>query len=114
MITQCWTNGTVTLQYGEIEIWLNIRHIKSYISDMYVEYISIRICMIIVNIGPPDIYFCIILNIGNKAYNWIITGTLENIQIHQKMRRVFNMMMSFSSHCLNPQVTRKSCIKQYM
>ena len=37
VITQCFTNGTVMLQYGVTEITYNIRHIKSYKSDTKVE-----------------------------------------------------------------------------
>ena len=32
-IIQCWTDGTVTLQMGEIQIRYNIPHIKTYKSD---------------------------------------------------------------------------------
>ena len=37
MITQCWTNGTVTLQYGATKISHNILRIKLYTSDTNVE-----------------------------------------------------------------------------
>ena len=37
VITQCFTNGTVLLQYGGIEIRCNIRRIKPYKSDTKVE-----------------------------------------------------------------------------
>ena len=40
MITKCWTNGTVKLQYGEEEIRHNIRSIKLYTSDKNVEDIN--------------------------------------------------------------------------
>ena len=40
VITQCWTNGTVTLQYGAIKIRYNIRHINLYKSDTNVEDIN--------------------------------------------------------------------------
>ena len=40
VITQCWTNDTVTLQYGRIKIGYNIRHIKPYKSDTNVEDIK--------------------------------------------------------------------------
>ena len=32
-LTWCWTNGTVTLQYGAIKIGHNILQIKPYTSD---------------------------------------------------------------------------------
>ena len=37
VITQCFTNGTVILQYGATEIRYNIRCIKRYKSDTKVE-----------------------------------------------------------------------------
>ena len=40
LITQCCTNGTVTLQYGEIAIRYNICHIKPYTSGRNVEDIK--------------------------------------------------------------------------
>ena len=40
VITQCWTNGTVTLQYGVIQIKHNIRFIKPYTFDTNVEDIT--------------------------------------------------------------------------
>ena len=48
MITQCWTNGTVTLQCGAIEIRHNIRCIKPYTFDTNVEDITPKkICDVI-------------------------------------------------------------------
>ena len=38
VITQCFTNGMVMLQYGAIQITYNIRRIKPYKSDTKVEY----------------------------------------------------------------------------
>ena len=40
MITQCWTNSTVTLQRGMIKIKHNIRRIKPYTSDAKIEVIN--------------------------------------------------------------------------
>ena len=40
MITQCWTNGTVTLQCGQTQISHNIRRINAYKSDTNVEDIN--------------------------------------------------------------------------
>ena len=37
VITQCFTNGTVNLQYGAIQIKYNICYIKSYKLDTKVE-----------------------------------------------------------------------------
>ena len=37
MITQCFTNGTVKLQCGAIQITYNIHHIKTYKPDTKVE-----------------------------------------------------------------------------
>ena len=37
LITKCWTNVTVTLQYGAIKIRHNIICIKPYTSDTNVE-----------------------------------------------------------------------------
>ena len=38
VMTQCFTNGTVNLQYGPKQIRHNIRCIKTYKSDTKVEY----------------------------------------------------------------------------
>ena len=38
--------------------------------------------MAIVNILSPVMYFCTILKLGNKLYNWISTGILTKIQIY--------------------------------
>ena len=40
VITQCWTNGTVTLQYGATQVRHNIRWIKPYTYDTNVEDIT--------------------------------------------------------------------------
>ena len=40
VITQCCTNGMVTLQCGPIQLRHNIRRIKPYISDTNVEDIT--------------------------------------------------------------------------
>ena len=39
-IKQCWTNGTVSLKCGGIEIRYNIRQIKPYKSDAKVKDIN--------------------------------------------------------------------------
>ena len=38
VITQCFTNGSVSLQYGATKITYNIRHINPYKPDTKVEY----------------------------------------------------------------------------
>ena len=40
LITRCFTNGTVDLQYGTIKIRYNIHRIKPYKSDTNVEDIK--------------------------------------------------------------------------
>ena len=40
MITQCFTNGMVKLQYGATEIRHNIHRINPYKSDTKVEYFN--------------------------------------------------------------------------
>ena len=45
VITQCWKNGTLTLQYGPKKIRLNIHLIKPYTFDTNVEDIYIEKCM---------------------------------------------------------------------
>ena len=43
VITQCWANGTVTLQCGAIKIMYNIWRIKTHTSDTNVEDINLKI-----------------------------------------------------------------------
>ena len=40
VIMQCWTNGTVTLQFGAMKIWYNIRHINPHTFYTNVEDIN--------------------------------------------------------------------------
>ena len=40
LITQCWNNGAVTLQYGREKNRYNIRQIKPYTYDKNVEDIT--------------------------------------------------------------------------
>ena len=42
-IIQCWTNGTVTLQYGLIKICRNILCINPHISDTNVVDINLKL-----------------------------------------------------------------------
>ena len=42
VITQCWTNGTFTVQCGPIHIRYNIHWIKPYKNDKNVEDINIE------------------------------------------------------------------------
>ena len=37
VITRCFTNRTLSLQYGETQIMYNIRHINPYKSDANVQ-----------------------------------------------------------------------------
>ena len=59
-ITQCWTNGTVTLQCVVMKIRYNIRLIKPYKYDTSVEYINPENIYDNFNILLPVIYLCII------------------------------------------------------
>ena len=69
VITQCWTNGKVTRQYGAIKIVHNIRQIKLYKTDTSVEDIySGKMCDD-VKISSLLINFYIILNLAHKVYN---------------------------------------------
>ena len=51
MITQCWTNDTVTFQYGAMTIGNNIHRINKYKSDTNVEDINPNNMCDDVNIG---------------------------------------------------------------
>ena len=70
VITWCWTNGTVTIKYGPIQIRHNIRWIKLYKSDTNVEDINTKNMCDNVNILSPVIYFCTILKLGQNLYDW--------------------------------------------
>ena len=59
VITQCFTNDTVMLQYGTTEIRHNIRRIKPYISDNKFEYFISKNTSDYVIIKTPVIYFCV-------------------------------------------------------
>ena len=59
VITQCWTNGTVTLQCGAIKIRHKICCIKQYKSDTNFEDITPEIIYDDVNILSPVIHLCI-------------------------------------------------------
>ena len=82
LITQCWTNGTVTIQYGATKSRHNIRCIKPYKFDTNVEYITTENIYDDVKILSPVIYLCILLKLGHKVYTRIYTVTLTYIQIH--------------------------------
>ena len=45
VVTQCFTNGMVTLQYGVTQIQYNIHRIKPYKLDTKVEYFNQTICL---------------------------------------------------------------------
>ena len=59
VITQCFTNGTINLQCGVVQIKYNIRHIQPYISDTKVDNLSSVNISDNVNIWLPVINFCI-------------------------------------------------------
>ena len=59
VMTQCFTNGTVMLQYGVTQNQYNIRRIKPYKSDAKVEYPNSINMYDYVNILSPVIYFCL-------------------------------------------------------
>ena len=75
-ITQCWNNGTVTLQCISATIVYNIHRIKPYTSDTNVKDIAPEICMMTVNILSQDLYLYIILKFENKVYNRMSTKTM--------------------------------------
>ena len=75
-IKTCWTNGTVTLKCGPIQIRYNIRRINPYKPDINVEHINHKNVCDNVKIRLPVIWFCIILNLENTVYNHISTETL--------------------------------------
>ena len=69
VITWCWTNDTLTIQYVHIQIRHNISRIRPYTSDTSVEDINPKNMYDDVNILFLDINFCIILKLGHKVYN---------------------------------------------
>ena len=66
VITYCFTNGTVMLKYGVIQIMYNIRRIKPYKSGTKVEYFNPKIWMMLSTYEEQVIYFYMALNIGIK------------------------------------------------
>ena len=69
LLMRCWTNGTVSIQYGPIKSRHNIYQIKPYKSDTTVEDINPNNMCEDINILSPVIYFCIILKLGHMVYN---------------------------------------------
>ena len=59
VITQCFSNDTVNLQYGATKIKPNIHHIKPYKSDTKVEYYNSINIYDDVTILLPVIYLCL-------------------------------------------------------
>ena len=89
--------------------WFNIVSGKKYLykSDINVEYIKCwKMCMTIVVIWVPYIYFYNKLNIGNKIYNWIRTGTLTYVHIGHAREVFYDDLFFFSWTA--PLVTRIS------
>ena len=82
MIIQCWTNGTVILQYGTIKVRHNIRRIKPYISDTNIEDITTGKC-VMMSTYYHQLFTSIlyILKLRKKVNNWIRTYTLTLIHI---------------------------------
>ena len=91
VITQCWTNGTVTLQYGPTKIRYNIGRNNPYTSDTNNEDITPENMYDDVRIWSPVIYFRITLKLENKLYNKMITEILALINLGHA--RDFFMMM---------------------
>ena len=104
LITQCWTNGTVTLQYGPKKIRHNIGWIEPYTSDKNVEDINPEDMYDDVKILSPGIYFSITLNLGKKLNNYMSTETLTLSYI-VSAREVFHDKVIFFTWAA-PQVTR--------
>ena len=59
LIKQCFTNGTVKLQCGAVQIKYNICRIKPYKPDTKVDGFSSKICLTISTYELPVIYFCL-------------------------------------------------------
>ena len=66
LITQCFTNGTVNLQCGAIQIKYDMCHINTNKSDTKVEDSSSKICMMMLTYELPVIYFYLKPNIGTE------------------------------------------------
>ena len=102
--TQYWTNGTVTLQCGPIKlgiIYVVLMHLNMI---QTLNILKFKICMMIVNIWSPVIYFCITLKLGIKVYNIIRTETLKLIHIGHA-REFFRYDVIFFTRAL-PYITR--------
>ena len=66
VITQCFTNGTITLQCGATQVKYNMRRIKPYKLDTKVEYYSSKICITMSTYEIIVIYFYLKPNLGTK------------------------------------------------
>ena len=104
MITQCWNNGTVVLQYGPTKIRYNICRINPYKYDTNVEDINPKNIYDGVNIWLRVIYFCLTLKLGNKVYNWMIKEKLTLSHIGRAYE-VFHKEVVFFTWA-TPYVTR--------
>ena len=81
LITKCFTNGTVMLQYGTVQMTYNIRCIKPYKSDTKFEYFNPKNIDDTVNV-QRDIHILLYeAKAWNKVYDQIHTGTLTLIHI---------------------------------
>ena len=67
LITQCFINGTVNIQYCMTKIRYNIGQIKPCKSDTNVPDINHVNMYDDVNIRLPVIYFILILKLGKKS-----------------------------------------------
>ena len=96
VITQCFTNVTVNLQYGATKIRYNIRRIKPYRSDTKVEDLNSKICLM-ESTYNHQLYISVYkLQLGYKVYNRICTGTLRvDSNLSYLTRREVFMTTSF-------------------
>ena len=77
-ITQCWTNGTATLQYDAIKIRYIICRMSPYTSDTNIEDIIIENCCLTTSIRNYQLYNSVIyIKYCNKVNNQMQMGTLK-------------------------------------
>ena len=96
VITQCWTNGTVTLQCSEIKLGIIYAALIHINMIQTLKILAWKNMYDDVNIWSPVIYLCIVLNIVNKVYNRIYTETLTLIHM-DRAREVFYDDVIFST-----------------
>ena len=77
LITQCWTNGMATVQYGEAKIRYTIQCIKPYTYDKTLKILTPKLNIDNITLGKYQLHtYVFILKIGTKYINQIPTGTL--------------------------------------